>query len=187
MASSAQRFGATLALLALVAAGVPPLPAQSTNQVSNTPQGGFVLKANSELVLTNVVARDAKTGELVKDLKQSDFKIYENGREQQISTFDFESVDMATPLKEATVSGLAAGPTGKQSRGRGQARGAAQPSADRHVLRPHFDAARRSRAQRGSGADYSSKPRCSPPISSRWFLLATRSPSTRTLPPTRMR
>jgi VWFA-related protein len=110
-----QRTGARLALLALAAAGVPPLPAQSPGQVSSTPQGGFVLKANADLVLTNVVARDAKTGELVKDLKQSDFKIYENGREQQISTFDFESVDMATPLKEATVSGLAAGPTGSKA------------------------------------------------------------------------
>jgi VWFA-related protein len=110
-----QRTSATLALLALAAAGMPPLPAQSPSQVSSTPQGGFVLKANADLVLTNVVARDAKTGELVKDLKQSDFKIYENGREQQISTFDFESVDMATPLKEATVSGLAAGPTGSKA------------------------------------------------------------------------
>ena len=104
-----------LALLALAATGVPPLPAQSSNQVSSTPQGGFVLKANADLVLTNVVARDAKTGELVKNLKQSDFKVYENGREQQISTFDFESVDMATPIKEATVSGLAAGPTGSKA------------------------------------------------------------------------
>src|SRR5580704_2415293 len=100
MRNPAQRFGATLALLALAAAGMPPLPAQSpgqtgtdqasANQVNSTPQGGFVLKANSDLVLTPVVARDAKTGELVKDLKQSDFKIFENGKEQQISTFDFE-------------------------------------------------------------------------------------------------
>ena len=104
-----------LALLALVAAGMPPLPAQSPGQVSATPQGGFTIKTNADLVLTNVVARDTKTGELVKDLKQSDFKIYENGREQQISTFDFESVDMATPIKEATVSGLAAGPTGSKA------------------------------------------------------------------------
>ena len=102
-------------MLALAAAGLPPLPAQSPGQVSSTPQGGFMLKANAELVLTNVVARDAKTGELVKDLKQSDFKIYENGKEQQISTFDFESVDMAKPLNEATVSGLAAGPTGSKA------------------------------------------------------------------------
>ena len=133
---------------------MPPLPAQNSAQVSNTPQGGFTLKANAELVLTNVVARDAKTGELVTGLKQSDFKIFENGKEQQIDTFDFESVDMATPLKEATVSGLAAGPTGQQSRGRRQARRAAQPPAHRHVLRPDLDAARRSGAQRGRGAEF---------------------------------
>ncbi|MGA2341357.1 MAG: VWA domain-containing protein, partial [Terracidiphilus sp.] len=83
--------------------------------VSSTPQGGFTLKTNAELVLTNVVARDAKTGELITGLKQSDFKIYENGKEQQIDSFDFESVDMAVPLKEATVSGLAAGPTGTKA------------------------------------------------------------------------
>ncbi len=75
-----------------------------------------MLKANADLVLTNVVARDAKTGEIVKGLKQSDFKIFENGKEQAIDTFDFESVDMATPLNEATVSGLAAGPTGNGSK-----------------------------------------------------------------------
>ena len=95
-------------------AGVPaagPALAQDATQVSNAPQGGFTLKVNSDLVLTNVVVRDAKTGELVHGLKQSDFSIFENGKQQQIDTFDFESVDMATPLKEATVSGLAAGPS----------------------------------------------------------------------------
>ena len=88
----------------------------SSNQVSSTPQAGFTLKMNGELVLTNVVARDAKTGEVVKGLKQSDFKIYENGKEQEISAFDFQSVDMATPLNEATVSGLAAGPSANGSK-----------------------------------------------------------------------
>ena len=115
MTGVTRKFAAGFAMLALVATGVPPLPAQSPGQVTATPQGGFVLKTNAELVLTNVVARDARTGEIVKDLMQSDFKIYENGKEQQISTFDFESVDMATPLKEATVSGLAAGPTGSKA------------------------------------------------------------------------
>src|SRR5580704_7011295 len=95
-----QKIAAVFALLSLAVSGPSPLPAQSpgqtgtdqasSNQVNSTPQGGFVLKANSDLVLTPVVARDAKTGELVKDLKQSDFKIFENGKEQQISTFDFE-------------------------------------------------------------------------------------------------
>jgi VWFA-related protein len=97
--------------MAAVALGVPgTAPAQTATQVTNAPQGGFTLKLNSDLVLTNVVVRDAKTGELVRGLTQSDFSIYENGKEQRIDTFDFESVDMATPLIEATVSGLAAGP-----------------------------------------------------------------------------
>ncbi len=108
MTGITQKFAATFALLAL---GVQPLSAQTAGQISSTPQGGFRLKTNADLVLTNVVARDAKTGEIVKGLKQSDFKIFENGKEQTIDTFDFESVDMATPLNEATVSGLAAGPT----------------------------------------------------------------------------
>ena len=117
-----QRIGAGVAVLALGLPGAQPALAQnsgqdssgkaSSAQVSATPQGGFVLKMTGELVLTNVVARDAKTGELVQGLKQSDFNIYENGKQQQISTFDFESVDKATPLNEATVSGLAAGTGG---------------------------------------------------------------------------
>ncbi|MGA3033637.1 MAG: VWA domain-containing protein [Terracidiphilus sp.] len=116
-----QRIGAVLAALALNAAGASPnraqdaQPAQNASQVSNTPQGGFTLKANADLVLTNVVARDAKTGEVIKGLKQSDFKVYENDKLQTIDTFDFESVDMATPLSEATVSGLAAGPAGSKA------------------------------------------------------------------------
>ena len=56
---------------------------------------GFVLKTESDLVLTNVVVRDAKTGEVVRGLKQSDFTILENGKPQRIASFDFESVDMA--------------------------------------------------------------------------------------------
>jgi len=91
--------------------------AQSSNaQDSSTGQSGFVLKMNGELVLTNVVARDAKTGEVVQGLKQSDFSISENGKQQRIDTFDFESVDKATPLNEATVSGLAAGVSGNGSK-----------------------------------------------------------------------
>ena len=110
-----RRMVAGIALLALGVPAAQPLFAQDSSQLSNTPQGGFVITANAELVLTNVVARDSKTGEVVKGLKQSDFKIYENGKEQAIDTFDSESVDMATPLNEATVSGLAAGPAGSKA------------------------------------------------------------------------
>lgn len=117
MASWAQRMGAGTAALALALPGAQPLAlAQTATQVSGTQQGGFVLKMNSELVLTNVVARDTKTGEIVRGLKQSDFRVWENGKEQRISTFDFQSVEMATPLNEATVTGLAAGPNGGSSK-----------------------------------------------------------------------
>ncbi len=117
MAGLLRRMVAGWMALALFVPGEQLVHAQNSEQssggqVSSTPQGGFVLKENAELVLTNVVVRDAKTGEFVRGLTQSDFKIYENGRQQQISTFDFQSVDMATPLNEATVSGLAAGTTG---------------------------------------------------------------------------
>ena len=105
-----RQIGAGLATLALLLASTQPALAQNSSQVSSTPQAGYVLKMNGELVLTNVVARDSKTGELVRGLTKSDFTVSENGKPQHIETFDFESVEMATPLKEATVSGLAAGP-----------------------------------------------------------------------------
>jgi VWFA-related protein len=112
-----QRSVAVLAVLAtMTPSSLPALaqnsPQPSGGQVSTTQEGGFVLKTNAELVLTNVVARDAKTGEFVRGLKQSDFTVYENGKPQQIATFDYQSVEMAKPLSEATINGLAAGPTG---------------------------------------------------------------------------
>jgi VWFA-related protein len=118
MLARMQKPVAILLAVALRVSSAPAIAQQSgqaqsqSGQVSSTPQGGFVLKENAELVLTNVVVRDAKTGEFVRGLKQSDFTIYENGKQQQIATFDFQSVEMATPLNEATISGLAAGPNG---------------------------------------------------------------------------
>ncbi|MGA3371348.1 MAG: VWA domain-containing protein [Terracidiphilus sp.] len=111
MKHGAQEIGAVVAALALMLAGARPQLAQSPDQA--LPPGGVVFKVSGELVLTNVVARDTKTGEFVRGLKQSDFTIYENGKQQQISTFDFESVEMTEPLNEATISGLASGSSGK--------------------------------------------------------------------------
>jgi VWFA-related protein len=50
------------------------------------------MRVTSELVLVNVVARDKK-GNLIRDLKKEDFTVTEDGKRQQISTFDFENVD----------------------------------------------------------------------------------------------
>ena len=111
-----QEFAAFMTAMALVMPGVKPSLAQSAQQGRAQQSGGFVLKERAELVLTNVVARDAKTGELVRGLTQSDFSIFENGKRQEIATFDFQSVEMATPLNEATVSGLAAAASGAGSK-----------------------------------------------------------------------
>jgi len=115
MKVGAQKFAAILAAVTMLgtpfaATGASDSPSQSSPSAQD-----FTLKINGELVLTNVVARDTKTGELVRGLQQSDFTIMENGKKQQISTFDFESVEMATPLHEATVSGLAAGVSGSKA------------------------------------------------------------------------
>lgn len=102
-----QQLGAAIATLALGLQFCQPALAQDPGQSSAPIDSGFVLKVNSDLVLTNVVVRDAKTGEPVTGLKQSDFSIYENGKQQRIESFDFESVDQAAALNEPTVSGLA--------------------------------------------------------------------------------
>ena len=68
------------------------------------------IQVSSELVLVNVVAHDKK-GNLVRDLKKGDFTLLEDGKKQEIATFDFEKVDeLATAgPAEAAVSGVAGG------------------------------------------------------------------------------
>src|SRR6266480_52048 len=67
------------------------------------------IQVSSELVLVNVVAHDKK-GNLVRDLKKGDFTLLEDGKKQEIATFDFENVDelaTAGPAEEAV--GVAGG------------------------------------------------------------------------------
>jgi VWFA-related protein len=71
-------------------------------------QNGYTLSVNANIVLTNVVARDKKTGAVVKDLKASDFQVLENGKPQRVASFDFQNVNEAAVLNEkTTVSGKA--------------------------------------------------------------------------------
>src|SRR6266403_1116431 len=85
----------------LLQAGAPSM-AQQTGQAESR------IQVTSELVLVNVVAHDKK-GNLVRDLKKGDFTLFEDGKKQEISTFDFENVDdlAAAGAAEATVSGAA--------------------------------------------------------------------------------
>jgi VWFA-related protein len=68
-----------------------------------TGDGTFTMKVQTDIVLTNVVVRDKKTGEVVKGLKQSDFTILENGKPQTIASFDYQNVDEAAVLRESTT------------------------------------------------------------------------------------
>ena len=71
-------------------------------------QGNYTLTVNANIVLTNVVVRDKKTGAVVKGLKASDFTIQENNKPQRIASFDYQNVDQAALLAEKnTVGGKA--------------------------------------------------------------------------------
>ena len=101
------KFACTLALL-------PVLAAVAQDQPSTQPD--YTLKVSSDLVLTNVVVRDKKTGEVVRGLTAKDFTVLENGKPQKIISFDFQSVDQAAPLDEATVSGRMGSIMGSKNR-----------------------------------------------------------------------
>jgi VWFA-related protein len=93
-----------LALMGLL--GAMPMAAQDQAPATDT-QTAYTLKVDSDLVLTNIVVRDRKTGEVVRGLTANDFQVQENGKPQKIISFDFQSVDQAAPLNEATVNGKA--------------------------------------------------------------------------------
>lgn len=100
--SGSMKLTAALTLPMLLGASTA---AQTASQVPNQQPGQppvFTISVRSEIVLTNVVARD-KQGNVVKDLKTSDFTVFENGKPQKISSFDFQNVDLAAALKEQTT------------------------------------------------------------------------------------
>jgi VWFA-related protein len=94
----------------LAAALIPLLCLSPVAAIAQQPSGSgsYTMKVESNIVLTNVVVRDKKTGEVVKGLKASDFTILENNKPQKIASFDYENADEAVALKEkGTVSGKA--------------------------------------------------------------------------------
>jgi hypothetical protein len=58
--------------------------AQSPNASSQKP----VIRTQSSLTLVDVIAQDAKNGLPVRDLQRQDFRIFDNGQEVSMSTFD---------------------------------------------------------------------------------------------------
>ena len=55
----------------------PPVPAQAPT-----------IRAQSSLVLVNVISQDRKSGLPVRDFKKEDFRLFDNRREVRIATFD---------------------------------------------------------------------------------------------------
>src|SRR5437773_5932376 len=93
-------------LMAAVLVGLMTGPSSFAQQ--QTGDRTFTMRVQTDIVLTNIVVRDKKTGEVVKGLKQSDFTILENGKPQTIASFDYQNVDEAAVLREnATVTGKA--------------------------------------------------------------------------------
>ena len=66
--------------------------AQGASRQVETTAPGFGFRVNSDLVLVNVSVRD-KHGNLIRDLKQSDFTVLEDGKVQQVRSFDIEDVE----------------------------------------------------------------------------------------------
>ena len=80
-----------------------------TPQPQPDTQPTTTLRVTSDLVLTNVVVRDRKTGQPVRGLTRDDFTILEDGKPQQITSFDAENVDQAAALRPPSVAQGASG------------------------------------------------------------------------------
>jgi len=128
-----------LAILCLCGLGVNVPLAALAQQAPAPPQSVPAIRATTELVLVNVVARDKK-GNLVRDLKQQDFTVLEDGQKQQIASFDFENIDelaltqqlMATVNGASDASAPAANVAGSAVQSPGNAR-------DRRLILLFFD------------------------------------------------
>jgi VWFA-related protein len=89
-----------LALVIFPAVLAGPSAAQSGDQKNEVVQSDTVLRANTRLVVTDVVATDGN-GKPVTDLKPEDFKVLENGRPQHVANFSFHQ-----PIAQAASRNL---------------------------------------------------------------------------------
>src|SRR5436305_5861920 len=90
ISNSLRRFASIVSLASLLATSGPVSLAQDTPQKKND-AGLYTFKANAERVLVSVTARDKK-GNIIRDLKQSDFTVTEDGKAQHLQSFDVEDV-----------------------------------------------------------------------------------------------
>lgn len=84
-----------LAVASCVALSLALPPA--TERAQQQSQDDEVISVNSDLVVLNVTATDAK-GAYVHGLRRGDFKVLEDGREQQLTNFGVEETPFAAAL-----------------------------------------------------------------------------------------
>jgi VWFA-related protein len=131
------RFIVSFALLGVLIASpvVSQTPAQGPD---NKP---FTLRANTELVLVNVQVRDGK-GNFVRDLKEEDFTVTEDGKVQKILSLDIENTDALTAndVQAVNLLGELNGATAAEIRNEPKAREYTKDSfRDRRLMVLFFD------------------------------------------------
>src|SRR5512146_1448471 len=88
----AKQWTATALSAAMLLSPLSAQQASAPQQPETTQKGLYKFHVTSDLVLVSVTARD-KSGQLVRDLKQSDFTVLEDGKPQRLQSFDIENVD----------------------------------------------------------------------------------------------
>ncbi|MFL6375568.1 MAG: VWA domain-containing protein, partial [Pyrinomonadaceae bacterium] len=96
-------------ILAFAASSLAQIPTATPK-----PAEEDVVKISTELVQVDVTVTD-QNGHVIKDLKPSDFEIYQNGKKQPISNFSFISNVSATAAKDATIKPAAGTDPKKQA------------------------------------------------------------------------
>ncbi len=88
--SNAPIYSSLLLLVALSSA--------SAQETASTPTAPAVIRTESRVVLVDAVVTDKK-GNYIRDLKQKDFKVWEDNKEQTINSFTFEAAP-ASPAND---------------------------------------------------------------------------------------
>ncbi len=80
---------------------VPPVPGAAVNPAVPAPvtgaAGGYMLKVDVNLVLVEATVRDDR-GQVIDNLKREDFRVFEDGVEQQITQFSRDELPLAVAL-----------------------------------------------------------------------------------------
>jgi VWFA-related protein len=92
-----------VSLVAVLFAGGTPANAQATaSPTTGTEATGTTIHAESRLVLVDVIVTDKK-GAYIEDLSQKDFKVWEDDKQQTITSFSMERSNASSPTSKRHV------------------------------------------------------------------------------------